>query len=459
MAQAMMRNSNMPAKNRWNRLYQTVYKGIVALEAGPIDPPLRQLMKSQHASQEELLAIRSSRLQALIDHARHHVSRYRGYPPVLRPEDLNALPFVEKAHIQNRPEEFISRIAGRRLIKKTTGGSTGEPVTIWKDRQAWLWELAATWRGYSWAGIAIGDAQARFWGVPFRERDQRRAQLIDRICHRHRLSAFGFDAEAIDRYIEELRRFQPAYFYGYVSMISEFADHLVRHDLDWRPPLQCIITTSEVLTEPVRLKLEDVFQTRVYNEYGCGELGTIAHECDAGSMHVSAENMIVEIVDGERVCAAGEPGEVVVSELNNRAMPLVRYRLGDFATLSTATCPCGCTLPVLSGIHGRSYDMVRNRRGERFHGELLMYIFEEIKRKGGGLRQFQVIQESLDSFRIRVVPDGEYGPATEALIRKRLREHFGADSEIHFDIVECIEREPSGKMRLVIGLEKKNAEI
>lgn len=442
---------------RWDLPYRALYRIVVALEAGPIDPPLRRLLKSQHASLDELRSTQEGRLRSLVEHARRQVHRYRDCPPVRRIEDLQTLPFVEKEHLQRRSEDFLARAPGRRLIKKTTGGSTGQPVTIWKDRHAWLLELAATWRGYRWAGVGIGDAQARFWGVPFPGRDRRRALLIDRICHRLRLSAFGFDAETIDRYIERLRRFEPAYFYGYVSMISEFADHLLRRDLDWRPDLQCIITTSEVLTEPVRRKLEDVFATRVFNEYGCGELGTIAHECEAGGMHVSAENMIVEILDGDRVCSPGEPGEVVVSELNNRAMPLIRYRLGDFATLSPAACPCGRSLPLLSGIHGRSYDMVRNRRGERFHGELLMYVFEEIKRKGGGLRQFQVRQESLDRFRIRVVPDRDYGAATEALIRERIREHVGIDTEILFEIVERIDREPSGKMRLVIGLGEQDA--
>ncbi len=433
-----------------------VYNPVVALQAGQLGPCRRRLQESQYWDREIIHRHQLTLLRGLIDHAARYVPAYSqtlgAIEPLRNLDDLRTLPFLSKAQIQANAACHLSENVRGRLVKKTTGGSIGQPVTIWKTRDAWLSELAATWRGYSWAGVGPGDAQLRFWGVPFQPRDRRQAALTDWICHRRRCSAFAFTESDLNRYVQVARKFRPRYFYGYVSMLDAFADHVARHHPSLQLGLSCIITTSEVLTPSIRRRLEGVFQTKVFDEYGCGELGTIAHECPAGFLHLTEENMIVEICDGDRQCAPGEPGELVVTELHNRAMPLIRYRTGDFGTLSSQPCSCGRTLTVLQGLHGRAYDMVRNRAGERFHGEFMMYIFEEIKRQGGGIRQFQVIQESLDTFCVRIVPDAGFGRAHEELIVTRIRDHVDPAAQVRFEIVGEIERSPSGKMRLIVGL-------
>ena len=434
-----------------------VYYPVVAWKAGYLRPALRQLEESQCWSRERLTEFQLDRLRGLVDHAAAHVPGFRKKldgvtPPIASLDDVRRLPTLSKTDIQDDAEGCASKDVRGKLIRKTTGGSTGQPVTIWKTRQSWLWELAATWRGYAWAGVDIGDPQARFWGVPFDEGDRRSARLTDFACHRRRMSAFDFDQSSLARYVKELRRFRPTHFYGYVSMLTEFADYVAAEVPDWDLDLTSIITTSEVLTDDLRRRLTNAFKAPVFNEYGCGEIGTIAHECPEGRMHLSEENMLVEILDGDRPCAPGESGEIVVTELNNQAMPLIRYRMGDFGSLSSEPCPCGRTLAVLEGLHGRAYDMVRNREGRLFHGEFMMYIFEEIKRQGVGIKQFQVIQEELDRFRVRVVREDGYGPETEALILRRIREYVDPAAEVVFEPVERIERERSGKLRVIVGL-------
>lgn len=441
-----------------------VYYPVVNWKAGNLRPALDLLTDSQHWPRERLEEFQLERLRALVSHAGAHVPAFRrklsGDPPAMTSlEDVRRLPTLVKTDIQGDPAGCASDAAGGKLVKKTTGGSTGQPVTVWKTRDAWLWELAATWRGYAWAGVEIGDPQARFWGVPFEEEDRRTARLTDFACHRRRLSAFSFDEASLAGYVEDLRRFRPTYFYGYVSMVEQFARYVEEEVPDWDLPLTCIITTSEVLTDAIRERLETTFQTRVFNEYGCGEIGTIAHECEEGRLHLSEENMLVEVLDGDRPCAPGEAGELVVTELNNQAMPLIRYRMGDFGSLSAEACPCGRTLRVLEGLHGRAYDMVRNREGRLFHGEFIMYIFEEIKREGPGIKQFQVIQDEVDRFRVRVVREEGYGPQTEALVVGRIREHIDPAAEVVFESAETIERENSGKLRVIIGLGSRDPEV
>lgn len=437
-----------------------LYYPVVAYKAGNIVVPLRRLRASEWQPQERRDEQRLVRLQSLLDHAARNVPHFREKlgsdqaPHLEDLADLGRIPLLTKHEIQTRADQCRSNAPLGKLISKTTGGSTGEPVTIYKTQSAWLWELAAAWRGYAWAGVDIGDPQARFWGVPIQEHAQRHSRLTDFVCHRYRCSAFAFSEADLARYLQELNRFGPTWFYGYVSMLSEFADYVLQHHDQWRLDLDCVVTTSEVLTEPVRQKLSKAFRSRVFNEYGSGELGTIAHECEAGRLHLTEENMLVEILDGERVCAPGEIGELVVTELNNFAMPLIRYRTGDFGALQAGTCECGRTLAMLDGLHGRAYDMVRTRSGQTFHGEFMIYIFEDIKRRQSGIKQFQVVQQELDRFLVRIVPEPGFGPHTEREISEKIRAHVDPEAVVTFERATDIERSPSGKMRLIVGMDR-----
>ena len=313
-------------------------------------------------------------------------------------------------------------------------------------------ELAATWRAYSWAEIDIGDRQGRFWGVPFNSKDKYRSKLIDFVCNRRRCSAFSFDQKQMGIYTKKLMSFKPKYFYGYVSMLEEYAKYFKKNQK--KPPfnLECIITTSEVLTDYHRGLIENVFSAKIFNEYGCGELGSVAHECENGSMHIMAENMIVEVLNDNKPCKPGEIGELVITELNNSAMPLIRYKTGDFASISPETCKCGRSLPIIENMAGRAYDMIKNKAGKIFHGEFFLYIMEDSKRMNLGVDAFQVIQIDYDKLKIKIVPGESYNQNTENFIRNRIRDGFGHDTYIEFDKVEFIPREKSGKMRVVVGM-------
>ena len=435
-----------------------VYFPIVWGRGQRVPGYLRSLLQSQFLPPSDLASLQSVKLQRILASAKQSVPYY-GKALAEMPdagistiEELQTLPFTTKADLKRSHEAMMSRERFCLLTMKTTGGSTGEPVTILKTREAMAWELAATWRGYSWAGIDIGDRQGRFWGVPFGKKDKSRARLIDFIANRKRCSAFSFSEGDLQAYTAVLEKFSPKYFYGYVSMIEEYAKFFKRHGSTPPFKLKCVITTADVLTGSHRRLIEEVFSTKIFNEYGSGELGSVAHECEEGSLHLSAENMIVEVIDGNRSCKAGEVGELVVTELNNYAAPLIRYRTGDFASLSGTLCKCGRTLAVIENLFGRAYDMLKNSEGKLFHGELMMYIFEEAQRKNLGIRAFQVAQEDVRSFKIKIVPDEHYGQSTEEFIAHRIREQFDQNAIVRFERVSQIERAPSGKMRLIIGM-------
>lgn len=417
---------------------------------------LREYQTSEWNTAVELRDSQESALKRLIQHAYERTTYYRKLfdEAGIKPNDINqirdlaVLPVLTKTALRDCYQSLTATPRARFATKKTTGGSTGQAVTVLKNPNALARERAATWRAYQWAGIHVGSPQARFWGVPLRKQDQIIQILTDFVTNRRRLSAFGITDARMAEYYDALKQFRPTYFYGYVSVLLEFADYLDSRGLsiDWS--LTSVITTAEVLGDDTRTRLENVFGCPVFNEYGCGEVGSIAHECESGSMHVMDENLIVEFVSNPE---SPQMTELVVTDLYNFAMPLIRYRIGDFATRESQDCPCGRKLTRIKGIHGRAYDILVDKKGRKHHPELIMYVFEDMKRRNSSVRQFQVIQKSAGTLLVYLVVDNENSPdrSVEEELAKSIENAIGTQIDIKFEYKHRIPREPSGKLRLV----------
>jgi len=366
---------------------------------------------------------------------------------------LSELPLLTKRELQTSPEDLLVSPLPKRVSRKTTGGSTGQTVTVLKDPRSLAFEMAATWRGYGWAGLRIGDRAMRWWGRGASLRRRLRSSLADLAMNRVTASAFAFSESDLLRYWNIAQSFRPAYFYGYSSMLAAFARFVVDRGLNGRAlRLRAIVSTSEVLDATTRQLLAEVFGAGVYDEYGCGEVGPIAFECNVGSLHISAENLVVEVLKPDGTTAtAGESGQVVVSDLHNRAMPLLRYALGDNAEVGES-CSCGRGLPTLSRVWGRAYDMVLTPSGTRFHGEFFMYLFEDLRVQGHAVDQFQVVQRSSTELLFRIVTSGGLDAIVQN-VQSRVR-HQLAGMTLHFERVDGIPRAPSGKIRLIVNLDR-----
>lgn len=383
-----------------------IYCPAVLLRREWIFGYLKRLQNTQTTPRVDIDEIQLEKLNKLISHARKTVPYYKALPdkPLKSIDELQNVPFLDKEYLRKCPDDLCSTIKGLKPRFKTTGGSTGAAVTLRKDAEGMAQELAATWRGYAWAGIDIGDKQARFWGIPHSRKEQLRAKLVDFVTNRKRLSAFSFSEKEFSFYIEELEKFKPKYFYGYVSMIRQFAEYIKKEKVEHKIRPVAIITTAEVLTELDRTVIEEVFHCKVFNEYGCGEIGTIAHECKHGSLHLNSENVIVEAVDSDSLPVGyGVTGELVVTDLVNYSMPLIRYRIKDFGVLSSEVCSCGLSLPVLKGVYGREYDYLINSRGDKYHGEFFLYLVEDLAKDNINIDGVQFIQSQNLSITIKLV--------------------------------------------------------
>lgn len=443
--------------SRWVHRH-IVYPGIVTARGEQTVFDTLQLFRAmQRWTPERLRTYVEGQLRATLGYAAGRCAFYKdfwGGIDLLHGDALDVLsrlPIIDKLTLQRSGVTLHASPVPARTTSKTTGGSTGQPVTVLKDRQALAMEMAASWLGYGWFGVAPGDRAVRFWGDPFTWKRRLRYVAADFAMNRLRMSAFAFTDADLERYWQRCIDFAPDYFYGYASMLAGFGRYVQTAGYDGRRlRLKVIISTSEVLGGPQRALLEEVFGCPVQDEYGCGEVGPVAYSCVHRRLHVMSGNVVLEVLRGDRSPAGiGEPGELVITDLHNRAMPLVRYRVGDFGAWGTP-CSCGLPFPTLERIYGREYDFVRGIDGRRFHGEFFLYIFEELQNAGYPLDQFQVVQTHSDRLRIDVVTTQPISDELRSRLMSRVEQHL-PQMALELRRVADIKRAASGKMRLIIN--------
>jgi phenylacetate-CoA ligase len=211
--------------------------------------------------------------------------------------------------------------------------------------------------------------------------------------------------------------------------------------------LKAVITTSEKLTPEMRDVMERAYGCNVYEEYSTVENALFASQCEHGRLHVSPDVALVEILrDDGTPCEPGEPGEVITTCFARDFQPLIRYRLGDLACWDERPCECGRCMPILREVVGRVEDVVIGMDGRkmvRFHG-----IFVDQPH----IREGQVIQESIERIRIKVVPEDGFGPNDERDVVQRVRQRLGPQVQVEVETVAKIPRTAAGKFQAVVSL-------
>jgi len=433
--------------NRFLSNYLFFYPATL-LKGEPIPFLIGSYRSMQWQSKEEINCYQRRKFKEILEfsykNSEFHKNRLRDaglkLEEIRRLNSFDTLPTMSKFDLIDQLPSIRSKKLGLLSVSKTTGGSTGEPVKLFKNPMALARERCATARAYEWANLRMGDPQLRFWGVPHSELLSNRAKLVDLISNRKRISAFDITEKSLEEYYQNALRFKPRYIYGYVSAISEFADFIISRGYDPIHSLRSVITTSEILTGSARKIIEDAFKVKVFNEYGCGEVGSIAHECPAGNMHIMAENLFVEVDEG---------GELIVTDFFNKLTPVIRYRLGDFGVVSDRICECGRGLPIIEQIHGRAYDMIKLAGGKKVHPESVIYVFESLQSSSNQFKKFQVVQESEDKMTVNVIPNNNWTENVGQKLIENLRRCIGNNVSFNLKLVETLERERSGKTRVV----------
>ena len=361
--------------------------------------------------------------------------------------DLAKIPFLNKTLIRSNTEALKAR-GSVGLTRYNTGGSSGEPLVFYIGKDRVSHDVAAKWRATRWWGVDIGDPEIVIWGSPIElgAQDWLRS-MRDRLLRTVLLPAFEMSKSKLEAFVAGIRARRPLMLFGYPSALTLIAEHAasqgqVLSDLG----IRVAFVTSERLYPEQRDQITRVFGCPVANGYGGRDAGFIAHECPAGGMHITAEDIIVEIVDGEgKPQPPGVSGEIVVTHMATESFPFIRYRTGDVGILDDQQCPCGRGLPLIKEIQGRTTDFVVARDGTVMHGLALVYIVRDLP----GIVKFKIMQESLENTKILLVVDTTFNRENETLIRTAMKQRLGSDVRIDIEFVDDIPAEASGKYRYV----------
>jgi phenylacetate-CoA ligase len=440
-------------------LYRQIVRGLLhplALwRAGELAEAryLRDFEASQFLPPEEIQALQRERLRRLLDHAYTRCPLYRqrfnraGLTPadIRTLDDLRLLPVLQKCDIQEQRDELVAHgwLAGD-LILNRTGGSTGTPLTFYLSRDRKCSRAAATRRHNRWAGWDVGDKVALLWGAPRDAAAGWRARLRRRFLERSLfLDAGHITAARLARFHDALKRFRPRILLAYAQAAVLFARFLRSRGLcAYRP--HALVTSAEVLEPEQRNLLEEVFGCQVFNRYGCRETSVVASECPAhDGLHVMAEGIYVEVVRGNEPAAPGQPGALLLTDLLNYAMPLIRYRVGDVGAWAEGHCRCGRGLPRLRQVAGRVTDFLVGADGRLVSGSFLS-IYLVGQRPSLGQVQIRQDRAGQAHFRVRP-PHGRLSDADLDYLHAGTRAYLGEEVRVSWEVVDELPSEPSGK--------------
>jgi len=288
------------------------------------------------------------------------------------------------------------------------------------------------------------------WGSPIELGAQDIARKVrDKMLRTSLLAAFDMSNEKLNGFIENLVSRRPKMVFGYPSSISYIAAYAEAQGKKLNNiGVKVVFVTSERLYDHQRAVIERVFGCKVANGYGGRDAGFIAHECPSGNMHITAEDIIVEIIDQQgQVVPMGQSGEIVVTHLATKMFPFIRYKVGDVGTLTNDKCACGRGLPILKEISGRTTDFIVAKNGSVMHGLALIYVLRDLP----GVTEFKIIQESIDLTRVIISVDDCFLTESTQKIEKQFQERLGEDVTISVEIVDKVPAEKSGKFRYVIS--------
>ncbi len=362
---------------------------------------------------------------------------------------LQSLPLLTKSDIRANLDGLKAE-GTRPLTRYTTGGSSGEPLIFYMGRSRKSHDVAAKWRATRWWGVDIGDPEMVVWGSPVELGAQDRVRrLRDGLMRSHLLPAFEMSNDKLAQFVKAICLARPSMLFGYPSSLALIAQYAKRQGQKMTHlGIKVTFVTSERLYDTQRALISEVFGCPVANGYGARDAGFIAHECPSGSLHISAEDIMVETVrpDGSR-CAAGEAGEIVVTHLATSDFPFVRYRTGDVGVLSDLPCACGRGLPVLKEVQGRSTDFVVAQDGTVMHGLALIYTVRDLP----GVERFKIEQITRLHTIVKVHAGAEFGPAQEARIVRDFKNRLGEAVQVQVERVTEMANEASGKFRYVVS--------
>ncbi len=441
---------------------QSAIRALLTLTNSKILRHLRTIQGLEKSAKLETYT--QEKLKNVLLHAYQHVPYYT---KVLRQagvvenddvqlENWNHIPILTKATLRKEFHRLQSDdLDKRKWFVNHSGGSTGEPSSVIQDKTYAEWNIANKLYYKSFGRQEIGEPELRLWSSEaevLEGKEKLSIRLRNWLYDRTDLNTFRMTKQDMESFARLWNEIEPSWVEGYALTLHAFAQFVRDKKLRLHSP-KGIISSAEALQPNMQRLIEKVFKTKVYNRYGSREVGDIACSCqkDQG-LHLSVWNNFVEILDEKmRPCKPGKPGKLYVTNLNNYAMPLIRYEIGDVAVPSKhKRCACGRKTPMIDRIEGRVVNMFRTKKGDLVSGGFFVHFVGSVFNTGF-IKKFQVIQKKIDHIVIKVVlNDKNEFLANKAKIESEIRKMMG-ECRIEWKQVRNIPASKSGKFLYTIS--------
>jgi phenylacetate-CoA ligase len=419
------------------------------------------LSRTQWLNREEILEMQNTRLQHLIWHAYSNVPYYQNlfklngvHPSQIRTrEDLSKISLLSKSDVSDNlyMDLFSIGHVKKEMLKIATSGSTGQPFVTYADRRQLEMRFATTLRALEWTGWKFGDRQLRLWhqrlGMSWIQSFKERFDAL--LLRRKFIPAFELTEIALEKLIHDLNIYKPKLIDGYAESLNFLAMYLKKGGkLAFKPT--AVMSSAQMLTSTTRTEIEESLGTKVFDKYGAREFSGIAYQCAFSEHHhVMDESYIVEILNDGKPAKPGETGEIVITDLNNYSVPLIRYRIGDLAVAvdNSRPCPCGRSLSRIGDIQGRTQAIVYCENGRWLPGTFFAHFFKDYDNI---VLHFQIIQEVRKGFILKIVKGYQWNQKDWEDLINNLREYVG-ETQIQIEFVENIPLLKTGKRTPVIS--------
>lgn len=415
---------------------------------------LRFLRRSQWKSLYEQQEYQNEKLRVIIDHAYRTVPYYSEIfkreklipSDIQTTEDLKKLPILQKSTIRKHSKDLHSKKWPRRRLRHGhTGGTTGKSLQLISDIDTQPWQWAVWWRHRERFNLNINDPFIVFAGRDVVPLTTIAPPIWRRNLPMHQtyLSVHHLIKKNLPIVADYLCRRRVKYYSGYPSAIYLVACYFLENNVRLSHPPSVVVTGSETLLPHQREVIKNAFNTEVTDQYGASEQCGNISECERHMYHVDMEFGAVEFLPIE-----GMPENVrriVCTGFHNMAMPLIRYDIGDVATLSDVQCKCGRQSPIVEQIDGRIESYIITPDGRQLGR--LDFLFKD----SVNIEEAQLAQDDINSVTVKIVRAPGYSFDDEVFLKSNLHKYLGNKIDIQIEYVNAIHREINGKFRQIVS--------
>ena len=439
-------------------LRKKIFEPIFLMKSG--SPKLnywKTIEKTQYYSRQQLEDTQWNRLLEMWKFLWHHndfyIKRFNEAGLTIKslrsPNDINLLPVLTKKDIRAETNAMISRgFRKENLLHFKTGGSTGKALDLFITEECSELRNACARRHDRWSGWEPGEPIGAAWGNPkvpktFKEK------LINNLAQPYiYLDTMSVSTQSVLEFVKAWKKIRPTLLFGHAHSLFILAQQVKSMGISEVRPTG-IISTSMMLLSHERKLIEQTFDCKVIDRYGCEEVSLIGCECECHhGMHMNIEHLVIEFIrDDGTATIPGEAGSIIVTDLMNKAMPFIRYRVEDVGVPLESACPCGRGLPLMDKVTGRVADFLIKKDGTKVAG---ISLIENTLTKFSGIDQMQIIQGNLDKIILNIVPGVNYTERTDENLIHYFEGVFSKDISVTVKLINEIQPEKSGKYRFSI---------